>query len=266
MKREEFDKKEVILLSTHFVGDSILEKYRRLRREVNNTHYDVILLLNVEEGDVWSIPDDVECFMTNSDSINALEYQPLVESLLPGSCHFPILRFFLDHPCYLFYWFVEYDVEFNGDWSVLVEDCSQNLSSYDFLSCHVEKYDEEKNGNWMWWRLGNYLPFKLEECVKGFNPICRYSSRSLDYLDKYQKRGFCAHSELLITTSLYQAGYKLGDFGGLGEFVPNGYQQKFYISDTCTFNEGTVRYRPVYVKQEIQNSGKANVLFHPLKD
>lgn len=261
-----FDKdKEVILLSTHFVDEGVLDKYRRIKREVDADRYDVILLLNLEEGDIWNIPKDVDYFMTDSDSINALGYVPITESLLPGSCHFPVLRFYLSHLQYKCYWFVEYDVEFKGIWSVLIDDCSRNLQDYDFLSCHVEKYDKLKNGSWMWWRLGNELSLPLKDCVKGFNPICRYSNRALSYLDKYQKQGNCAHSELLITTSLYKAGYKIGDMGGTGEFVPKGFQQKFYISENNALNDGTVRYRPVYTHEEIINSCYHDVLYHPLK-
>lgn len=265
MKQIDF-KKEVILLSTHFVDKGILGKYRRIKHEVDSNRYDVILLLNIEEGDSWNIPKDVECFMTDSDSINALGYVPIMESLLPGSCHFPVLRYYLEHSHYKFYWFVEYDVEFKGIWAVLFEDCSRSLQDYDFLSCHVERYNQKKNGSWMWWKLGNELSFGLEDNVKGFNPICRYSNKALSFLNNYQKQGNSAHSELLITTSLYQAGYKIGDIGGKGEFVPEGFQQKYYISENNAINNGTVRYRPVYTNEEIMNSCYQDVLYHPLKN
>lgn len=263
--KQEISNKEVILLSTHFVNDFVIDKYRRIKQEVDEARYAIVLLLNMEEGDSWDLPDDIACFMTDSDAINALEYQPIAESLLPGSCHFPVLRFFLCHLQYQFYWFVEYDVEFKGNWGDMLADCSRNLPDYDFLSCHVEKFDSTKNGKWMWWHLSNYLPYKLEDCVKGFNPICRYSNKALAFLDTIQKQGYSAHSEVLITSCLYRQGFKIGDIGGKGEFVPNGFQQKYYITDTDKVNDGTMRYRPTYSIDEIHGSIYQNVLFHPLK-
>jgi len=263
--KQDMSNKEVILLSTHFVSDFVIEKYKRIRREVDNEKYDVVLLLNMEEGDNWEIPQDILLFMTDSDSINALGYQPIAENLLPGSCHFPVLRFFLDNPSYKFYWFVEYDVEFKGNWADMFADCTLNLCDYDFLSCHVEKFNKLRNAQWMWWRLRNYLPYKLEDCVKGFNPICRYSNRALVFLDTIQKQGCSAHSEVLITSCLHQHGFKIGDLGGKGKFVPDGFLQKYYITYTDVVNDGTMRYRPIFSVDEINHSDYQNVLFHPVK-
>jgi hypothetical protein len=207
--------KEVILLATHFANDFVINSYRRLYRELNKDKYAVILLLNLEEGDLWEFPNDITYYLTDSNSINELEYMPMEDTLLPGSCHFPVLRFYLDNPIYDFYWFVEYDVEFTEKWSFLMDDCSENLRDYDFLSCHIEKFNEDTNKNWPWWHMGNNLHIDLNKCIKGFNPICRYSKEALSFLDTCQKMGLSAHSEVLITTCLYHGGFKIGDLGGM---------------------------------------------------
>lgn len=98
--------REVILLSTHFVDGSVIKKYRRLNSELDKKRYAVILLVNMEEGESWEIPDDITCYFTDGNSINELGYNPMEETLLPGSCHFPVLRFFIDNPLYKFYWFI----------------------------------------------------------------------------------------------------------------------------------------------------------------
>lgn len=257
--------KEVILLSTHFVNNFILDNYISLREQLDENKYDVILLVNLEKEFLSYVPKTIKVYRTDSDSINQLGYNPIEETLLPGSCHFPVLRFFLDNPNYKFYWFVEYDVVFTGNWATLMDDCDRNLLDYDFLSCQMEKFDYEKNRIWPWWYRSNYLPYDLNDCVKAFNPICRYSEKALAYLDSFQKKGFSAHSEVLISTSLYHAGYKIGDFGGHGEFVPQGYERKFYIPDKKDINGGTMRYRPVYTMDEILKLNLPNKLFHPLK-
>ena len=110
------------------------------------------------------------------------------------------------------------------------------------------------------------MGYKLKYCIKGFNPICRYSNAALAYLDHYQKMGHSAHSEVLITTCLYHGGFKIGDFGGQGEFVPSGYENKYYIPNLPGINGGTMRYRPLYTLKEIERTGLRNKLFHPLKE
>ena len=257
--------RNVVLLSTHMVNDFVIRKYRKLSDDLSHDGYDVVLLLNAEDGDEWDIPDDILCFTTDSDSINELEYEPIEETLLPGSCHFSILRFFTDLPSYSFYWFVEYDVEFTGSWLTLMNDSDENLADYDFLSCHVERFNEKSNGHWTWWYRSNGLDYSLKDSLKGFNPICRYSKAALSYLNICQKQGCCAHSEVLITTCLYHGGYSIGDFGGVGEFVPSGYENKFYVPNLSVTNDGTMRYRPVYLREEIYRTGLHDKLFHPIK-
>ena len=255
--------RKVVLLSTHIINNFVLQKYRRLYNDLHNSDYDVVLLLNMEEEYEYDIPDDIVCFTTNSESINELGYEPIEETLLPGSCHFPVLRFFIDNPEYHHYWFIEYDVEFTGKWDVLMNDCDTNLDGYDFLSCHIERFDET-NKDWGWWHHCNDSGYPLTECIKGFNPICRYSNKALDCLNKYLKQGYSAHSEVMLTTCLYHHVFKIGDIGGTGEFTLHGYRNKYYVQGRGV-NNGTMRWRPLYTMEEIEALGTNNKLFHPIK-
>ena len=127
------------LLSTHIINNFVLQKYRRLYNDLHNSDYDAVLLLNMEEEYEYDIPDDIVCFTMNSESINELGYEPIQETLLPGSCHFPVLRYYKDNPSYDLYWFLEYDVEFTGNWLTLMNDCDDNIVDYDFQTCHWER-------------------------------------------------------------------------------------------------------------------------------
>ena len=144
-----------------------------------------------------------------------------------------------------------------------MEDCDSNLGGYDFLSCHMEKYGEG-NKDWPWWYRSNDCGYTLEKCVKGFNPICRYSNRALALLDSYMKEGHSAHSEVMITTCLHNHGMKIGDIGGMGEFTPDGYRNRYYIKGIGT-NNGTMRWRPPFTMEEVEALGTKNRLFHPIK-
>ena len=105
----------------------------------------------------------------------------------------------------------------------------------------------------------------LSDSLKSFNPICRCSNSALHILDQYQKAGYFAHEELIMATCFYTHGMKIGDLGGDGAFVPEGYMNKFYLDAPNEINGGTMRYRPVYSQEEVQNFCLANTLFHPIK-
>ena len=138
-----------------------------------------------------------------------------------------------------------------------------NLDDYDFLSCHIEKYGEG-NREWPWWHRDNNCRYALEECMKGFNPICRYSNRALALLDRYMKEGHSAHSEVMITTCLHNHGMRIADIGGTGEFTPEGYRNRYYIKGVG-INNGTMRWRPPFTMEEIEALGTKDRLFHPIK-
>ena len=197
--------------------------------------------------------------------INSIGYIPISKAIIPGSTHFPLLTFYQHHNQFAAYWFIDYDVLFTGDWPILIDDCYMNLPDYDFLSCHIEKYNSETNKMWPWWYIRNRVGITYRQCVKGFNPISRYSNRALTCLDQYMKQGYSAHSEVMITTCLYHHGMKIGDIGGQGEFVPKGWENRYYLAGEGV-NNGTMRYRPVYTREEIEKTGLKNKLFHPLKE
>lgn len=259
MKSQMENEKEVVLLVTQTYSSFVEKKIMRLLGELERSKYDVLLLMNPSNKGSLCIPNGIPYAAYDMNDIATLGYIQIADTLLPGSCHFPLLKFYLDNPVYKHYWFIEYDMEYTGNWSELIVTCSEELSQYDFLSCEIQRYNWKLHSDWMWWKNQNKVGYPLEMCVKGFNPICRYSNSALSYIDSYLKKGFWAHSEVMITTCLYNANFKIGDLGGTGEFVPDGFENRFYIS------KKTVRYRPFYTKPEIESMNLQGKLFHPLK-
>lgn len=248
--------KQVVLLVTHILSPWIKAKYERIVNELDSKRYDVVLLVSANDKRNMRVPDGVNACVYDIEELGAMPYESIRETLVPGSTHFLILKYRQEHPDYAYYWFIEYDVEFTGKWSSLLDAFAEHTA--DFLSTHVARYGKE-NADWSWWHHSNDVGYPLENCIKGFNPICRYSGAALDYIDTYMQKGFSAHSEVMITTCLYNAGYKIADLGGTGEFVPDGLRERFYTED------GTMRYRPLYTKREIEDLAMLDTLFHPLK-
>ena len=258
--------RQAICLLTHVVDENVLAKIKCLKKNIDINEYRVFILLhNTMPSQHNRMPiAENDVFCCDFRHMREYGYVPISNTMVPGSCHFPIFEFFKTFSSFNYYWKIEYDVEYTGDWAEFFYDCSANLHIYDFLSTHVEKFNSITNGRWPWWTEGNSCGFNKHNCIKAFNPICRLSNKAMKYVDSYLQRGFSAHEEVIITTCLYNAGYKLADFGGTGEFVPKGFYNKYYVRGVGV-NSGTMRWRPLFTKEEVCALECHNKLFHPVK-
>lgn len=207
-----------------------------------------------QQGDVLpvSLQNIKNLFVFTSDVLNELGYTPIEKGkLVPGSNHFPLLKFFKENQCYDYYWLVEDDVRFSGDWKDFFDSFASSTS--DFLSSVIETKAE--NPTWYWWtsfKTGNEV-IAEEKLLKSFNPIYRLSSQALACIDAHLRIGWMGHYEVLLPTLLYNKGFLLEDFGGEGTFVRPENNAKFY-------DDTSMRIAPVLPDD------RKNYLFHPVKE
>ena len=207
-----------------------------------------------QQGDVLpvSLQNIENLFVFTSDVLNELGYTPIEKGkLVPGSNHFPLLKFFKENQCYDYYWLVEDDVRFSGDWKDFFDSFASSTS--DFLSSVIETKAE--NPTWYWWtslKTGNEV-IAEEKLLKSFNPIYRLSSLALVCIDAHLRIGWMGHYEVLLPTLLYNKGFLLEDFGGEGTFVRPENNAKFY-------DDTSMRIAPVLPDD------RKNYLFHPVKE
>ena len=191
-------------------------------------------------------------FVFTSDVLNELAYTPIEKGkLVPGSNHFPLLKFYKENQGYVYYWLVEDDVRFSGEWKDFFDSFASSTS--DFLSSVIETKAE--NPNWYWWtslKAGNEVIVE-EKLLKSFNPIYRLSRQALACIDAYLRIGWMGHHEVLLPTLLYNKGFLVEDFGGEGTFVRPENKAKFY-------NDTSMRIAPVLPDD------RKNYLFHPVKE
>ena len=146
---------------------------------------------------------------------------------------------------------MEDDVRFSGDWKDFFDSFASSTS--DFLSSVIETKAE--NPNWYWWaslKTGNEV-IAEEKLLKAFNPIYRLSRQALACIDAYLRIGWMGHHEVLLPTLLYNKGFLVEDFGGVGAFVCPENKAKFY-------NDTSMRIAPVLPDD------RKNYLFHPVKE
>ena len=207
-----------------------------------------------QQGDVLpvSLQNIENLFVFTSDVLNELGYTPIEKGkLVPGSNHFPLLKFFKENQCYDYYWLVEDDVRFSGEWKDFFGSFASCTS--DFLSSVIETKAE--NPTWYWWtslKTGNEV-IAEEKLLKSFNPIYRLSSQALVCIDAHLRIGWMGHYEVLLPTLLYNKGFLLEDFGGEGIFGRPENNAKFY-------DDTSMRIAPVLPDD------RKNYLFHPVKE
>lgn len=92
-----------------------------------------------QQGDVLpvSLQNIENLFVFTSDVLKELGYTPIERGkLVPGSNHFPLLKFYKENQGYDYYWLVEDDVRFSGEWKDFFGSFASCTS--DFLSSVIE--------------------------------------------------------------------------------------------------------------------------------
>jgi len=244
-----FDK-QAFLITTNVLSKPTIRHYHKLQ-EAAEAYGDVFILYHTKENIIPEKYSGLPIITFTDDLLKNLSYKPILNSVVPGSNHFPVLDFYLKHPGYSSYWCIENDVDFNGKWNYFFDFTSQNSQS-DFISSHIRKYS--KLPHWHWWDTF-YSPtteVKKEDLFRSFNPIYKLSNRALNYLDSCLKSGYAGHHEVLFATILINAGFVVEDLSSIKNNVtPN--------LNFCTLQ--TMRWKPIILFMGNQK----NKLFHPIK-
>lgn len=257
-----YNNNQAILLITDKDSPVILKQYTSLV-EATSINSDVFIAYHQKDNSISSYNEKSNLFIFTDNILSELGYNPLCESLLPGSNHFPLLKFYKENPNYEYYWVIEDDVRFNGDWKLWF-NTFLTLTG-DFFTCHICHWEEEQE--WQWWLLVHpYNRVPHYKRIRSFNPIYRISNNALQHINMMLLDGWIGHHEVLIPTLLKLGGYHIYDFGGNSKYVLPDLTDRFYTStkpNTKGFlNCGTMRYRPVFDAI----GPEPNKLYHPVKD
>jgi hypothetical protein len=254
--------KQAILVLTDKSSPIIINLYSEIKKATKN-HSDVLIAFHQKEPTVPEPIKKADHFLFDNTVLTNLGFRPISDKLLPGSNHFPLLKFYRENPEYEYYWIIEDDVRFSGNWSLLFDSLSTVNS--DFISCSIRNWNEEPG--WCWWDLTH--PTKelaLEKRVASFNPVYRISNRALKFINNALLDGWSGHHEVLYPSLLKNGGFLIADFGGEGSYVIPGFENKVYLADRPDqFKFGylsTMKFRPVF-----NMIGKIpNKFYHPVKD
>jgi hypothetical protein len=177
--------------------------------------------------------------------------------------HVPVLDFWLSHREYEYYWVIEFDVRYTGAWGAFFR--SFEGADHDLITSHVRHFWEEPG--WCWWDSLHHPAETIgrSHYLRSFNVIYRISNRALALVHDAQRDGWSGHPEVLLPTLLHHGGYRIRDFGGCGDFVGPGDQDRFYTSGSNADGEPSpfcsMRWRPSRVRAGLFR----NRLYHPVK-
>lgn len=246
----------------HYVTDGLVAEFHRLVDEWEGKA-DVYWILNREDETINLYDESIKFFFFSKQDLRDIGCVFWGDEIY-GNVNFIPLLFYLKNPQhYDYYWMIEYDVRFTGNWSVLFDSFMHNDA--DLLSTHIAHYNES-NKRWCWWKpfkISN-RQYELDVCLKSFNPIYRLSYKAMSFLIQELRNGNPAHFETVVPTLLYNNGLHLEDIGGTGDFVVKKNRNRFYIQG-AGINNGTMRYRPEFLPEEIRCMRLSNMLFHPIK-
>jgi hypothetical protein len=245
-------KKQAFLLVTNQLTKKIVEQYYLLKSATADLGEVYILYhaSNGTEDKLKSYSEQLNIEVFTDDILRNIGYTPIKNALVPGSNHFPVLQFYLDHSQYSYYWSIEDDVVFNGDWKKFFNNVSTH--EFDFITSHIRRYSDVPD--WSWWNSFKQPQEDLDkpELVNSFNPIYRISDKALSYIHNCLITGYSGHHEVLIVTLLNRSGFKIADFSDTeNELTPT--------LSYCTLK--TMRWVPVFLFIGFNK----NKLYHPVK-
>ncbi len=256
------NKNQAFLVLTTKHTPVVVDFYQAIREATQHLG-DAFVLYHQREQQLPEKLAQVNHFAFTDAMLCELNYIPIGFKVVPGNTHFPLFAFLSNHTTYDYYWVIEDDVRFNGDWKYFF-DSFLGLD-HDFLTSHVRTPAQEPD--WTWWHyLANpYRVIPFESRLRSFNPIYRLSAKAVQYLGESLTSFWCGHCEVLLATLLRDGGLSIADFGGKGAFVLPGYENRFYLSGVPDqhgrLSDGTMRFRPVYETM----GDEANKLYHPIK-
>lgn len=245
----------VIIFLTHKSDEKILEQINKLHCEVM---YNADFYVGYQfDKTRLNLPINIKKIPFTIEDLNSLGYYSWNYSLMDGNMHLILLKFFETHPQYDYYWLIEYDVRFNGNWETFFTYFERENA--DFASAHIETYSE--NPSWPRWNEYDIvnLPINKGDLLKSFNPIFRVSNKALSLLKTRALLGDKGHFEILLPTIFNYFNLKIIDFGGVGRYSNKQLPNLFYVN---SYSICTHRFRPLFQERTMVIP---NMIYHPVK-
>ncbi|MDP3542431.1 MAG: hypothetical protein Q8T11_08195 [Elusimicrobiota bacterium] len=250
--------KTAVVFITHHFDAELARRYTKLKSE---SPEGASVFLMAEKG--TAIPDSLSS-ETHGFEFSRLRKRPakvIGDRLVPGNVHLAFLDFYEAHRGFDHYWFIEYDVVFNGSWRTLFDAVGRDRS--DLVAGNVRALADQPG--WFWWPFMDFPDGPDKSAWLGaFFPLCRISRAALEAVAARVGQRWTGHHEGLIPTAVCAAGLSVSDVGGDGPWTPDDRRRRFYTSVSTSEGEmllGTLRAAPPHFLPYLLR----DVIYHPVK-
>ena len=257
------DNKIAVFFLTDKITSAIQARFNRIQHDVSD-FADCFFAKQTEGDDFGRTLDVRSLYSFNRENLPSQLGYPFLDDghIVPGCSHYPLTLFSRSHH-YDYYWLVEYDVEFSGDWSNII--ALPMRETFAFAASHFRSYSEDPN--WYWWHSFQFpiLDRMRVDYIKylwtSFNPIFCVSSKALKWIDFSQRMGCRGHNEVLLINLIKRRFWKTVDLFERGYISKSG-----LTPDLPLETLSTLRWRPSISADEYKDRLQPNMLYHPIKD
>lgn len=245
-------KKQVILFKAHIIDFQILREFENIKKACAVLNYDIFFLFDNSKDD-FNIQDKNVFLYTIDDYKNSgyalvnEEKIPKGRNLLWFHADYPILFFYNKNKQYDYYWQIEFDVRFNGDWKFF-------LSKLDNLECDLISTNIKTKKQFKDWNMWGSHNIQCEEnkLISCSFPIVRLSNSALQLIDSKYRSGTVGYCEISCPTILLEKGLKMYD-------ISKNFYNKFtfqFRHPVSYFIYNIIKKIPIF----------KNKLFHPVRN
>ncbi len=241
----------VFVVLTHTFDRKTKSEISRISRELQGTYpfavnYDIHAQVVPADYDVPCVPFDYR-------KVSAIFPFPIGSTIVPGNLHLVFTELLTQFPNASYFWIVEYDVRYSGNWKRFVKYFEP--SQADLLGCNIRFHHEEQY--WHWWEsfknnavLENKI--NINSLVRAFLPIARYSRQALQIIRREcLEGGWSGHCEVLVPSLLLKKGLRIEEIGGDSHFTPVSRKNHFYSASRSDYGDlqsySSMRWRPSVV-------------------
>jgi hypothetical protein len=253
---------------THKFDRAVYRHIERVRKQLGRDYPFIVYYDATSVPDLESLTLDYPLIPFDFEKIRAKFPHLTGSTIVPGNTYAVYIDLLPAFPHTKYFWFVEYDVRFSGNWRTLVDICGR--SDADMLGCYLRTREEIPD--WDWWpSLWNKRNPQAQILgIRAFLWASRFSRRALSLLSqRCIEDGWTGHVEVLVPSLLHDAGMVIEEIGGRGPFTPEVRQGLFYSSEygislpsrNGDFGLGSNRYAPPLLFCGIRRDR----LYHPVK-
>ncbi len=248
---------------SHHTQPGAMAALAALTRECGSS-FTIVPLFDRTQGafavDYISGAQSVTCAQATRQLPYPLKHRQHPGTFWPRNIDLPLLWYFQQQPQYEYYWLMEYDVRFTGDWADFFGHFAANDS--DLLATTIFEYSYRPDWD-HWGTLRSPSAIEPAKRVRALFPLYRVSNAALRAIHAAYCDGWSGHYEVVIPTLLKTQGFCLEDIGGSGAYVAPGNRNRFYCNTPQTpgLAPGTFTVAP----NEIRDDYPAKMLWHPIK-